>query len=193
MTTASNLHVEPVDLDNEEDWDKLFATYWESWKHPLQVIGILTFPWLGEGSAREMDTYNAAKADYLETARKTPDQRWLKIEDRSVPGKPRIVGGGAYTIALHKAAGEDGQPLSRPGSDLDHSDGTLPDVRLPGLGYALGSERNVLMRQLYSQMWNWHPRIMGDRPHLCKSILCDPALSSQRHGAEGAEFHRYTS
>lgn len=167
MTPALKLYVEPVDLDQTEDWDRLFATYWESWKHPLQVIGILTFPWLGEGSAREMDTYNAAKADYLEAAKKNPDQRWLKIEDRSVAGKPRIVGGGAYTV-FHKADGENRQPLSGPGSGVDHHGSALPDVKLPGLGYAPGSERNVLMRQLYSQMWSWHPRIMTDRPHLCK-------------------------
>lgn len=167
MTPASKLHVEPVDLNQTEEWDRLFATYWESWKHPLQVIGILTFPWLGEGSAREMDTYNAAKADYLEAAKKNPDQRWIKIEDRSVAGKPRIVGGGAYTV-IHKAVGEEARPLSGTGSGIDHHDNTLPDVKLPGLGYAPGSERNVLMRQLYSQMWSWHPRIMTDRPHLCK-------------------------
>lgn len=167
MTPASKLHVEPIDLDKTEEWDRLFATYWESWKHPLLVIGMLTFPWLGEGSAREMETYNVAKAEYLETARQNSDQHWLKIEDRSVPGKPRIVGGGMYTV-IHNAAGEDGQTLPVPGSGTENGDSDLPDVKLPGLGYALGSERNVLMRQLYSQMWSWHPRIMKDRPHLCK-------------------------
>lgn len=171
MAPASKLHVEPIDLDKTEEWDRLFATYWESWKHPLLVIGMLTFPWLGEGSAREMETYNVAKADYLEEARKNPDQHWLKIEDRSVPGKPRIVGGGMYTV-IHNTAGEDGQTLPVPGSGTEHGDSDLPDVKLPGLGYALGSERNVLMRQFYSQMWGWHPRIMKDRPHLCKWMLC---------------------
>lgn len=167
MSPATNFHVGPVDLDREEDWDKIFATYWESWKHPLQVTGILTFPWLGEGSARETDSYNSAKAEYLEMARQNPDQHWLKIEDRSVSGSPRIVGGGAYSV-VHNAADEGGQHFSAPGAELDHSDSSLPDIRLPGLGYALGSERNVLMRHFYSQMWAWRPRIMEDRPHLCK-------------------------
>lgn len=167
MSPATNFHVGPVDLDREEDWDKIFATYWESWKHPLQVTGILTFPWLGEGSARETDSYNSAKAEYLEMARQNPDQHWLKIEDRSVSGRPRIVGGGAYSV-VHNAADEGGQHFSAPGAELDHSDSSLPDIRLPGLGYALGSERNVLMRHFYSQMWAWRPRIMEDRPHLCK-------------------------
>lgn len=167
MLPATNFHVGPVDLDREEDWDKIFATYWESWKHPLQVTGILTFPWLGEGSARETDSYNSAKAEYLEMARQNPDQHWLKIEDRSVPGSPRIVGGGAYSV-VHKAADEGGQHFSAPGAGPVHHDSSLPDIRLPGLGYALGSERNVLMRHFYSQMWAWRPRIMEDRPHLCK-------------------------
>lgn len=167
MSPATNFHVGPVDLDREEDWDKIFATYWESWKHPLQVTGILTFPWLGEGSARETDSYNSAKAEYLEMARQNPDQHWLKIEDRSGSGRPRIVGGGAYSV-VHNAADEGSQHFAAPGAELDHSDSSLPDIRLPGLGYALGSERNVLMRHFYSQMWAWRPRIMEDRPHLCK-------------------------
>ncbi|KAG6361120.1 hypothetical protein INS49_009344 [Diaporthe citri] len=130
-----------------------------------------------------MDTYNAAKADYLEAAKKNPDQRWLKIEDRSVEGKPRIVGGGAYTV-IQKAAGEDARPLSGPGSGIDHHDSALPDVKLPGLGYAPGSERNVLMRQLYSQMWSWHPRIMTDRPHLYGQALWVIPEYRRQGGAE---------
>lgn len=167
MAPASKLRAEAVDLTQTEEWDRLFATYWEACKHPLQVIGILTFPWLGEGSDREMDTYNAAKADYLEAAKKNADQRWLKIEDHSVSGKPRIIGGGAYSV-IRKAVGEGARPLSGPDPGTGHNDSAPPDVKIPGPGYALGSERNVLMRQLYSQMWSWRPRIMTDRPHLCK-------------------------
>lgn len=166
MTSNLNFHVEPIDLNRSEDWDSLFETYWESWKDPLQVTGVLTFPWIGEGSTLEMDSYNAAKAGYLEMARKNPNQCWLKIEDRSVLGKPRIVGGAAYTAVLEGSL-KDSQRPSAFISGSDHDD-SLPEIRLPGLGYPDDSERNVLMRQLYSQMWSWHPRIMKDRPHLCK-------------------------
>ncbi|KAI5863059.1 hypothetical protein GGS23DRAFT_568038 [Durotheca rogersii] len=183
MHGTPKFHAEPVDLGRQTDWDDLFATYWESWKDPLQVTGMLTFPWLGEDSPREKASYHAAKEAYLEQARQNPDQCWLKIEDRSVTGRTSIVGGGAFTIV------REGAP--KPNPSANNGDSGLPEIKLPGLGYPANSERDILMRQFYLQMRSWHPRIMTDRPHLYGQALW--VLPAFRHlGAAAVVMDYFT-
>lgn len=162
MNSTSKFHVSPIKLNEAAEWNTVFETYWDSWKDPLQVTGLLTFPWLGEGSTREEASYEAAKSAYLELALQNADQVWLKVEDRGAPGSSQIVGGGVFTI-VREATFQDGQTGSS-----DAQGGGIPDIKLPGLGYPIGSERNILMRQLYSQMHSWRPKMMTNRPHMCE-------------------------
>lgn len=167
MGSTSRFECEDIDINSNKDWDELFATYWQSWKDPLQMTGLLTFPWLGEGNTREEESYEAAKQAYLDLARQNPDQRWVRILDNILADGPRVVGGGAFTTH-REAAFRGGHGPSGPSFNIIDDDHAPPDITLPGLGYPVNSDRNVLMRQLYSQMWSWRPRIMSDRPHMCE-------------------------
>ncbi|PHH90387.1 hypothetical protein CDD83_3837 [Cordyceps sp. RAO-2017] len=129
------------DVDLERDWDELFATYWASWKSPLQAAGELTFSNLGRGGPEEAASFEAAKSTYLAAARADPDQHWIKVED---PGGG-IVGGGCWTLCRHGAR--------------------LALVQRPACGFETGSERDTLCRELYAQMRSRHLELMQDRTH----------------------------
>lgn len=160
MAVKSDFHVSKVDLD--KDWDDLFHTYWESWKEPVQITGILTFAWLNEGGALEKRSYDAAKKDYLALARASPNMQWIKVEDSSLvgPGVNRIVAGGAWTY--HPENPFRGRHQQASGGKED-----IYNLKLPGLGYPAGSGRHRLMCELYSQMLSWRPKLMA-RPHARK-------------------------
>ena len=163
MAAKYDFHASRVDFD--KDWDDMFYTYWESWKDPVQITGVLTFSWLGEGSELEATSYAAAKRDYLALARASPDTYWIKVEDRNLigPGINRIVGGGAWTHH-RKNPFQDLKTQENPKNEED----SAPNITLPGLGYPEGSERHRLMCQFYAQMWHWRPKMMT-RPHARKS------------------------
>ncbi|SPQ21217.1 5484286f-38bf-46be-85b9-cb144f630e3b [Thermothielavioides terrestris] len=144
-----DFHCERIDVNDDKEWDELFKTYWDAWKDPPQVTGLLTFPWLGEGGPREAAAYEAAKRGYQAEARANPNQHWIKIEDRALPGPHRIVGGGAYTTFPDGAFPDYAKTVAAPAQDEEDR---LPDISLPGLGYPAGSERDSLMRQLYAQI-----------------------------------------
>lgn len=152
----SNLIVSRVDFEN--DWDDLFATYWDSWKTPLQAVGQLTFAGLGGGSQEEAASFAQTKREYLAAAKANPHQVWLKVEDpsREHEGLPRIVGGGAYTLHAENPFAAEDQQLNT-------------EIRLPGPNYRPGSERYGLVQEFYSQMWSWRPKLM-QRPHSCKLL-----------------------
>lgn len=163
MAAKPDFHVSEIDFD--KDWDDVFYTYWESWKDPVQVTGILTFAWLSEGSKLEATSYAAAKKDYLALARANPDTHWIKVEDHSLvgPGVNRIVAGGAWTHHRKNPF----QELNNQGT-TNRQENTVSNITLPGLGYPEGSERHQLMCEFYTQMWRWRPKMMA-RPHARKS------------------------
>ncbi|GAP91497.1 putative GNAT family acetyltransferase [Rosellinia necatrix] len=138
-------------VDFDKDWDSLFATYWDSWKTPLQAIGQLTFVGIGTGGQMEEAAFEAAKRHYLAEARSNTSQEWVKVEDpeRESRGLDRIVGGGIWT--LHR---ENPFRAHVPQADVE-------DLNLPGPDFERGSERYRLRRELYTQMWSWRPKMMG--------------------------------
>lgn len=156
MSPTPRLVVSNVDLD--KDWDELFATYWNSWKHPLQAVGQLTFAGIGEGGEREANSFAQNKEEYLAAARASPTQIWLKVEDmtRRLQGHPAIVGGGAFTQCITPPFPGQGQPRES-------------DIQLPGPSYPSGSERHGLVQELYSQMWSWRSKWIN-KPLSCKCL-----------------------
>jgi hypothetical protein len=160
MTAKSDFRASNVDLD--KDWDDMFYSYWESWKDPVQITGVLTFAWLGEADKREAASYEAAKKDYLALARASPDTFWVKVEDCRTR---RIVAGGAWTRHRKNPF----QESKIQGNKQTHENG-VPNITLPGLGYSEGSERHILMCEFYAQMWHWRPQMMK-KPHARKLDL----------------------
>ncbi|TGO59602.1 hypothetical protein BOTNAR_0159g00010 [Botryotinia narcissicola] len=156
MAIKPDFHVSYVDFD--KDWDDLFFTYWESWKDPVQVTGVLTFAWLSEGGVLEKRSYESAKKDYLDLAISSPDMHWIKVEDRSLigPGVNCIVAGGAWT--QHRK-----DPFREHQHTASDQEG-IYNLKLPGLGYPVGSDRHRLMCEFYAQMLSWRPKMMA-RPH----------------------------
>ncbi|KAI0169963.1 hypothetical protein GGR52DRAFT_552377 [Hypoxylon sp. FL1284] len=138
------------DANLERDWDDLFATYWNSWKTPLQASGELTFVGIGTGGTEEDASFAVTRQHYLATALANPDQHWIKIEARNCDGHGprRIIGGLAW---MHVRDTHWSSAQREP--DLDR-------LGLPGPGFDPGSERDGLSREFYAQMWRWRRRIM---------------------------------
>lgn len=163
MALTSRFIVSNVDMD--KDWDELFATYWDSWKQPLQAVGQLTFVGIGEGGQQEADSFAKNKEAYLAAARANPSQMWRKVEDVTLQqqGLPAIVGGGAFTQC---------RSLATSGQD-QHQDS---EIKLPGPNYPPGSERHGLVQEFYSQMWGWRAKWM-QKPHSCRYPSPPPCAS----------------
>ncbi|KAI1116643.1 hypothetical protein F5Y14DRAFT_458702 [Nemania sp. NC0429] len=152
MTQTSKYIISEANLD--EDWDDLFATYWDSWKQPLQAVGQLTFVGIGTGGETEEKAFVATKEQYLVAARENPDQSWVKIEDpaRDGSGLSRIIGGGFWT--LHRE-----NPFRSHRFSQDQAIST--GMTLPGPQFEAGTERDRLQKELYHQMGSWRPRLMS--------------------------------
>ncbi|KAI0198296.1 hypothetical protein F4808DRAFT_436506 [Astrocystis sublimbata] len=139
--------------DFDTDWDRLFATYWDSWKTPLQAVGQLTFVGIGTGGQTEESAFEAAKQHYLAEARANPNQTWLKLEDpeRESRGLDEIIGGGIFTS-------HQDNPF-RAQAQAGETDANVPTFTGPD--FEPGSERHTLRRELYAQMWSWRPKLMA--------------------------------
>ncbi|KAI1805809.1 hypothetical protein F4811DRAFT_551465 [Daldinia bambusicola] len=177
MTSTPNFVVSPVDYD--KDWDALFATYWDSWKQPLQAVGQLTFSGIGVGGSQEAEAFVATKQAYLVAALANPNQRWVKIEDpsRVNRGLCPIAGGAGWTeyqdnpFRAHYEAADPG------------CSGLL------GPGFEAGSERRRLSAELYAQLWSWRPKMMKTAhdhlPSLSLSKPCKAARQSNKTPSQG--------
>ncbi|KAF2967230.1 hypothetical protein GQX73_g6332 [Xylaria multiplex] len=149
MSQPPKYTVTAVDFD--KDWDSLFATYWDSWKTPLQAAGQLTFVGIGTGGQAEKAAFTATKRHYLAEARSNPNQVWVKLEDpeRESRGLNRIIGGGIWTVYREN-------PFRASASRID-----VEGLKLTGPDFEVGSERYHLRRELYTQMWSWRPKLMA--------------------------------
>ena len=70
------IEVSPV--NKSQDWDDLFASFWTAWPNPLQAVGQLTFPYLGEGSTREGQSFQDCKLRSYEATAHDPNDYWAK-------------------------------------------------------------------------------------------------------------------
>lgn len=150
MPSFSSLKVYPVDL--ERDWDSLFKTFWESWSVPRQAAMVATFPNIGQGGPKEIESFEAKKAQYLTAAKTSPGQIWLKLVDEGKSSSP-IVGGICVTHW------KDWQQTRH-----------MPDKAHEG--FEPGSQLQKISEQFYGQLHDWHGEIMKPREHICKLSNC---------------------
>ena len=139
--------VSPVDLSN--DWDEYFATCWDSWSHPLQGVGELTFAHIGTGTVAEEESFKVVKQYYLNAAMSNQEQshRLKCVETQS----GAIVGGFTYEVYTsnpYKA----GKP------------------KFTAHGFESGSDLAKMSEEMYSQMLNWRTRLMS-HAHICMFVV----------------------
>lgn len=147
MVSLNTLKIHPVNL--ARDWDPLFRTFWRSWSIPRQAGIIVTFPHIGQGGPKEVESFEVKKSQYLAAAKSSPGQLWYKVIDEGQSLFP-IVGGICVTHWK-----EEQRPKHMP--DESHE------------AFEPGSQIQKVSEQFYGQLHEWHTQLMRPREHICKS------------------------
>ena len=144
--STEDMAIEITEVDKHQDWDELFACFWTAWANPLQVVGQLTFPHLGEGTGHESQSFRECKRLWLEATINNPNDYWGKAVDTETL---KIVGG--VGITFHEES--------------------PPQEKIRAEWWEEGSEMRELAEEMFERILEMR-RVLMRGPHASRMVIC---------------------
>jgi hypothetical protein len=148
---SSNLKNANIKIDYvnaPEDIDEYATTYGNAWTNPLQAVGKLTFPHLGENTPAGKAALEDFKNELKEFFGRDESDHWGKFTDITT-GK--TVGGGRWNFFTENPY-------------------RAPQAEFKATQFHDGSEKKDLAESMYKQLLVHRPKMMPV-PHACKSHI----------------------